>query len=139
MVEQVQLAVGDTARVTFKLTYTVGKATQITVRAVPYDYWFGVLNRVGENAGTKIVNLPAALTPTDITETVDFTINSSNAGPYGLLLEVLDTNYQVRIDDAMYIEGGGGGGSDMMSMMSMVMVMMMMGMMMPMFMGGEGE
>ncbi len=133
--EPKQFTVGDTVRVTFTFKYTVGVDTTLTLQAVPYQYRLGILNRIGTSAGTKEFRLASASDET-AQESIDFTLTGISSGTYGLLVEVLGTNYGAKADGVLIVAGT----PDMFSaMMPMLMMLMMMGMIMPMMQGMGGE
>lgn len=133
--EPKEFTVGDTIRVTFTFKYTVGVDATITLRAVPYQYRLGILDRIGASAGTKELRLASA-SDEIAQESIDFALTGINSGTYGLLVEVLGTNYGAKADAVLIVAGA----PDMFSsMMPMLMMLMMMGMIMPMMQGMGGE
>ncbi len=134
--EPKEFTAGDTIRVTFTFKYTVGVDVTITLQAVPYQYRLGILDRIGASADTKELRLASASDET-VQESIDFTLAGISSGTYGLMVEVLGTNYGAKADGILIVAGT----PDMFSsMMPMLMMLMMLGMVMPMMQGmGEEE
>ncbi len=135
VLEPKQFNAGDTIRVTFTFKYTVGVDATITLRAVPYQYRLGILDRIGASAGTKELRLASA-SDAVVQESIDFTLSGISSGTYGLLVEVPGTTYGAKSDDVLIVAGT----TDMFTaMMPMLMMVMMLGMVMPMMQGMGGE
>lgn len=134
--EPKQFTVGDTIRVTFSFKYTVDADITITLRAVPYQYVLGILDRIGASAGTKELRLSKA-TDRELQETIDFTLVGITSGTYGLLVEVLTPNYSVRADGVLIVAGAPSTLDAMLPMLMMLMMLGMVGMMMPMLQEGK--
>lgn len=132
--EQVQLSVGDTLRVSVSFKYTVAEDTIITLRACPYHYTMGVLDRIGGSCGEAEIELERSTTLKLKEATVDMPIVPAAEGgiadgTYGLIAEILGTDVEAHIDDCMVISGNPAGITDILPMLILVM---MMGMIMPM-------
>jgi hypothetical protein len=134
--EPKQFNVGDTIRVTFTFRYVVGQATAITLQAVPYRYFMGILDRIGASAGRKELTLAGSAEPQEVQESIDFTLAGIDSGTYGLLVEVMDTNFNARADGVLIVAGAA---NPFTAMMGPVMMLMMMGMVVPMITEGMGE
>jgi hypothetical protein len=131
--EQVQLSVGDTLRITVSFKYTVAQDTIVTLRACPYQYKLGVLDRIGGSCGEADIELERSTTLKLKEATVDMPIVPAAEGgiangTYGLIVEILGTGVEAHIDGCLVIAGNPAGVSDI---LSMAMVVMMMGMIMP--------
>lgn len=125
---QVQLSVGDTLRVSVSFKYTVAEAVTVTLRACPYQYKAGVLDRIGGSCGSAEISLEATLTPKTKEATVDMPIVPAAQGgiadgTYGLIVEV--NGAEQHIDDVLVITGNPPGIMDMIAPMMMVMMMSM--------------
>lgn len=132
--EQVQLSVGDTLRVTVSFKYTVAEDTIVTLRACPYQYRLGVLDRIGGSCAEADIELERSTTPKLKEATVDMPVVPASEGgiangTYGLIVEILGTSVEAHVDDCLVISGNAAGVTDM---LSLVMVVMMMGLMIPM-------
>lgn len=132
--EQVQLSVGETLRVTVSFKYTVAEDTIVTLRACPYQYRLGILDRIEGSCGEADIELGRSTTLKLVEATVDMPVVPAAEGgvadgTYGLIVEILGTTVEAHIDDCLVISGNPAGITDM---LSMVMVVMMMGMMLPM-------
>jgi len=130
----IELSVGDTLRVAVSFKYTAAEATIATLRACPYSYTMGILNRVGGSCGEADIELERATTFTLKEATVDMPIMPAaeggvSDGTYGLIAEILGTDVEHHIDDCLVISGNPAGIADI---IPMLMVVMMMGMIMPM-------
>jgi hypothetical protein len=132
--EQVQLRPGDTLWVSVSFKYTVAEAVTVTLRACPYQYKAGVLDRIGGSCGSAEISLEATLTPKTREATVAMPIVPASQGgiadgTYGLIVEIEGTDVEQHIDDCLVITGNPASVWDMIPMM---LVVMMMGMIMPM-------
>lgn len=143
--EQVQLSVGDILRVTVGFKYTAAEDTVITLRACPYHYVVGVLNRVGGSCSETDIELERAATTTLKETTVDMPIvpaaeGGVSDGTYGLIVEILGTDVEDHIDDCLVI---GGNPTGMMEMIGPLLVLGLMAgmvaMMAPMMKEGFAE
>jgi len=109
--EQVQLNVGDTLEISVSFKYTVAENTMVTLRACPYQYTLGVLDRIGGSCGENPdVELEATLTPKTKETTVEMPIvpaaeGGIEDGTYGLIVEILGTDAEDHIDDCLVISG----------------------------------
>jgi hypothetical protein len=132
--EQVQLSVGDTLRVSVGFKYVVAEDTIVTLRACPYQYTLGILDRIGSCCGEADIELERTTTAKLKEATVDVPIIAAaeggiEDGTYGLIAEIPGSDTEDKIDDCLVISGNPAGITDM---LPMLMVVMMMGMMMPM-------
>jgi len=132
--EQVQLSVGDTLRISVSFKYTVAEDTIVTLRACPYQYTLGVLDRIGGSCGEADVELERFTTSKLKEANVDMPIVPASEGgiangTYGLIAEILGTDVEDHIDDCLVISGNPAGITDL---LPMLIVVMMMGMIMPM-------
>jgi len=128
---QVTVAPGDTLRVVVSFKYTVAANTTALLRAAPYAYTLGVLDRVNSCVAEVDVDLPAATTPTAKEATVDiYILSKADGGPtdgtYGLIAEFPGYDLEEHIDNAIIIEGNKDNWSEL---LGTVMMIMMMGMM----------
>jgi len=135
--EQVQLSVGDTLRVTVGFKYTAAEATIVTLRACPYHYTMGVLDRIGGSCGEADIELERSTVLKLKEATVDMPVVAAaeggvSDGTYGLIAEILGTDVEYHIDDCLVISGNPTLDGGLMDMIPMLMVVMMMGMIMPM-------
>ena len=127
--EQVQLSVGDTLEISVSFKYTVAENTMVSLRACPYQYKVGILDRIGGSCGENPeVELEATLTPKTKETTVDMPIVPSaeggiEDGTYGLIAEILGTDAEDHIDDCLVISGNPP------SMMAMVGPLLVIGLM----------
>jgi hypothetical protein len=132
--EQVTLAPGDTLRVTVAFEYTVSANTSVLLRAAPYAYTLGILNRVDKCVSEETVELLRALEPTGKEVTVDiYIVPAADGGPkdgtYGLIAEIPGYDVSQHIDDAIIIAGNPESWTELLAPMMMIMMMgMMMGM-----------
>jgi hypothetical protein len=132
--EQVTVAPGDTLRVIVTFDYTVSVDASVILRAAPYAYTLGILNRVDKCVTEETVQLPRALDPTSKEATVDiFVLPAADGGPkdgtYGLIAEIPGYDASQNIDDAIVIAGNPEGITELIAPMMMLMMMgMMMGM-----------
>jgi len=132
--EQVQLSVGDTLRISVSFKYTVAEDTIVTLRACPYQYTLGVLDRIGGSCGEADVELERSTTSKLKEANVDMPIVPASEGgiangTYGLIAEILGTDVEDHVDDCLVISGNPAGITDL---LPMLIVVMMMGMIMPM-------
>jgi hypothetical protein len=133
--EQVQLSVRDTLRISLSFKYTAAEATIVTLRACPYHYVAGVIDRIGGSCSETDLELERATTSTLKEATVDMPIVPASEGgvadvTYGLIVEILGTSMEDHIDDCLVISGNPAGGAGIMDMIPVLMMVMMMGMMM---------
>jgi hypothetical protein len=134
-----QFDVGDTIRVTFSFKYVVAQDTTVTLRAGPYNYILGILNRANASLGSKEVILAKSAEPKEVDESIDFVLQGINAGSYGLIVEIPGTTYSTKADGVIVVAGAAGMGSIFSAIMPMLMMFMMLGMVMPMIQGMGGE
>lgn len=135
MGEKVELSVGDTLEVSVSFKYTVAENTMVTLRACPYQYTVGVLDRIGGSCGeNREVELEATLTPKTKEAVVEMPIVPASEGgiengTYGLIAEVLGTDAEDHIDDCLVISGNP---PSMMEMIGPILVLGLMAGMMSM-------
>ena len=133
--EQIQLSVGDTMRISLSFKYTVAEDMIVTLRACPYHYIAGVLDRIGGSCCETELELERATTLTLKETSVDMPIVPASEGgvadgTYGLIVEILGTGQEDHIDDCLVIGGNPAADGGITNILSMAMVVMMMGMMM---------
>lgn len=132
--EQVQLSVGDTLWISLSFKYTAAEDTIVTLRACPYHYVVGVIDRIGGSCSETDIELERATTLKLKEATVDMPIVPASEGgiangTYGLIAEILGTDVEDHVDDCLVISGNPAGITDI---LPMLMVVMMMGVIMPM-------
>lgn len=130
--EQVQLSVGDTLRISVSFKYVVAEDTVVTLRACPYQYTLGALDRIGGSCGGTEIELERSTTSKLKEATVDMPIVPASEGgiangTYGLIVEIPGSDASDKIDGCLVISGNPAG---VMDLIPMVMVVMMMGLVM---------
>ncbi len=140
---QQSFPVGSTIRVTVSFKYTAGVNSAIALKAGPYYTNILGSHMVDVCVGSADISLPLANTPSDKTETVDFTLvpkaqGGIEDGTYGLRVWIDGTNAEAYQDNVIIVTGNPAAAPDMFSsMLPMLMMLMMMGMVMPMMQGGQ--
>ena len=143
--------VGSAIRVTVSFTYTAGVNAAISLKAGPYYYptvaglQVGPATVVDACVGSHDINLPAASTATEVTETVDFALvpkaqGGMDDGTYGLRVWIDGTNVEASQDDVLVVTGNPAAAAStdiFSSMLPMLMMFMMMAMIMPMMQGNQ--
>ena len=124
----IELSVGDTLRISVSFKYVVAEDTTVTLRACPYQYTVGVLDRIGGSCGEADIELERSTTAKLKEATVDMPIVPAAEGgiangTYGLIAEILGTDAEDHIDDCLIISG------NPVSMMEMVGPLLVIGLM----------
>jgi hypothetical protein len=127
---RVQLSPGDILRVRVSFQYTVAEDTIVTLRACPYQYKLGILDRIQGSCGEADITLERSTTSKLKEATVDMPVVSAanggiSDGTYGLIVEILGSDARANIDDCLVISGNPAGVTDMLPMLMMVMMMSM--------------
>lgn len=138
----IELSVGDILQVWVSFKYVVAEDTVVTLRACPYRYALGVLDRIGGSCGEADIELERSTTAKLKEAAVDMPIVPATEGgvadgTYGLIAEILGTDIEDHIDDCLVISGNPAGVFDMIGpLLVMGLMMGIMSMMTPMMKEG---
>lgn len=125
-----EVQIGETWRVTCTFKYVTSEDTTVTLRACPYHYRLGILDRIGSCCGTTDIDLAQSSTPVLKEESVDIYFKPASEGgiangTYGLIVEILGTDAEVHIDNCIIVGGNPSGILDAIPALIGVMMMMM--------------